>query len=137
MALPLLGAAAKFLMANGTRAAVKKYGPKAVETAKKEIKKRESAMTKKAEQVNLGKRNNPKQVARREETRTANQRNQRLDRERRMRGERSDLTNPPRMEQELRFKKGGTTSKKTTSMRGAGIAKKGFRPPKMVTMKGS
>lgn len=54
MALPVLGAAAKFLASNGTRAAVAKYGKQAVDAAKKEIAKRDSAISSSAKQANKG-----------------------------------------------------------------------------------
>ena len=44
--IPLLGLVAEFIMANGTRAAAMRYGPKAVEKGLKEIKKRQSAINK-------------------------------------------------------------------------------------------
>jgi DNA-binding ferritin-like protein (Dps family) len=44
--IPLLGVVAEFIMANGTRAAAMRYGPKAVEKGLKEIKKRQSAINK-------------------------------------------------------------------------------------------
>jgi hypothetical protein len=43
MALPVLGLIAKFIIANGTRAATRKYGAKAVQKAAKEIKARQKA----------------------------------------------------------------------------------------------
>ena len=45
-ALPVLGAIAKFVVANGGRAAIRKYGTKAVEKATKQIKKRQKAIDK-------------------------------------------------------------------------------------------
>ena len=46
MALPLLGLVAKFIIANGSRAAARKYGPKAIEKATKQIKARNKAINK-------------------------------------------------------------------------------------------
>jgi hypothetical protein len=50
-----------------------------------------------------------------------------------------EYLNAQRQSKPKAMKKGGKTSsyKKGGSVRGAGIAKKGFRPPKMVSMKGS
>jgi hypothetical protein len=50
-----------------------------------------------------------------------------------------EYLNAQRQSKPKPMKKGGKTSsyKKGGSVRGAGIAKKGFRPPKMVSMKGS
>ena len=47
MALPALGLVAKFVLANGTRQATLKYGPKAVKKAQEQIVKREKAIAKK------------------------------------------------------------------------------------------
>jgi hypothetical protein len=48
MALPALGVAARLLASKGTREAVKKYGTKAVDEAKKQIAKRQTAIDKSA-----------------------------------------------------------------------------------------
>ena len=53
-ALPVLGAAAKFLLANGARAATMKFGKAAVDKAKDQIKKRDSAISDKASAANIG-----------------------------------------------------------------------------------
>ncbi len=50
--LPVLGAAATLLKSKGVREAIKKYGTKAVEEAKKQIAKRSSAIDKSAKSVN-------------------------------------------------------------------------------------
>jgi hypothetical protein len=52
MPLPVLGAAAKFLAANGTRAATVKFGKKAIDEAKKQIAKRQAAVNKSAKSAN-------------------------------------------------------------------------------------
>jgi len=46
--LPLLGVVAEFIMANGTRAAAMRYGPKAVEQGLKQIRNRQSAINRRS-----------------------------------------------------------------------------------------
>ena len=74
MPLPVLGVAARLLASSGVREAVKKYGVKAVEVAKKQIAKREAAITKSAKSANdktLGTYKRPRSKAA-TEMRTAN-----------------------------------------------------------------
>ena len=52
MPLPALGVAARLLASKGTREAVKKYGTKAVDEAKKQIAKRQAAIDKSAKGAN-------------------------------------------------------------------------------------
>ena len=52
MPLPALGVAARLLASKGTREAVKKYGTKAVDEAKKQIAKRKAAIDKSAKSAN-------------------------------------------------------------------------------------
>jgi len=52
MALPILGVAARLLASKGSREAIKKYGTKAVDAAKKEIAKRSAAIDKAAKSTN-------------------------------------------------------------------------------------
>ena len=52
MPLPVLGAAASLLVSSGARVAAKKYGPKAIEEAKKQIAKRKTAIDKSAKNAN-------------------------------------------------------------------------------------
>ena len=52
MPLPALGAVAKFIAANGARAATVKHGKKAVDAAKKQIAKRQAAIDKAAKLKN-------------------------------------------------------------------------------------
>jgi hypothetical protein len=117
MALPILGAVAQFLASNGARAAAVKFGKKAVDAAKKEINKRDSAIMEKADRANTGikKTPSPQSIRRGQDT----SRNKRVAKEERARAPR-----PPREEMPLKFKKGG-------KVRGAGIARKGVRPAKM------
>jgi hypothetical protein len=48
--LPVLGAVAKFIAANGVRKAAIKHGPKVIDKAQKQIKARQKAITKRVEQ---------------------------------------------------------------------------------------
>ena len=66
MPLPALGVAAKLLAAKGAREAAKKYGPKAIEAAKKQIAKRQAAIDKSAKGANdkaLGTTSRPRSKA--------------------------------------------------------------------------
>jgi len=81
--IPLLGLVAEFIMANGTRAAAMRYGPKAVEKGLKEIKKRQSAIDrrvgsmKEKGQIPLREKT-PLQQQKSIETRLANERAKRM-----------------------------------------------------------
>ena len=107
MALPALGAAAKFIMANGTRAATMKFGKAAVDKAKDQIKKREKAVMKKADEVKFGvkKESSPQSIRRGQDSK----RNKRVAKEERTSG-RSDALRPPKDEMPLKFRKGGRSS---------------------------
>ena len=107
MALPALGAAAKFIMANGTRAATMKFGKAAVDKAKDQIKKRESAVMEKADKANIGvkKESSPQSIRRGQDTK----RNKRVAKEERTSG-RSDALRPPKDEMPLKFRKGGRSA---------------------------
>ena len=126
MALPVLGAAAQFLLSNGARAAIKKFGSKAINMAKKELKKRDSAIGDMARTANKGARG--KHLTKGQklgfEKRRETGRQDRLAQERSIGPQKSDVFNPPAEGASLRFGKGG-------KVRGVGIAKKGFRPAKM------
>ena len=66
MPLPALGVAATLLAAKGAREAAKKYGPKAIEAAKKQIAKRQAAIDKSAKGANdkaLGTTSRPRSKA--------------------------------------------------------------------------
>ena len=118
MALPALGAAAKFLMANGARAATMKFGKAAVDKAKNEIKKRESAVMKKTDEANIGvkKESSPQSIRRGQDTK----RNKRVAKEERTSG-RSDALRPPKDEMPLKFRGGGMKSKmKAKGMKAGG-----------------
>ena len=134
-ALPVLGAAAKFLMANGTRAATMKFGKAAVDKAKDQIKKRDSAITDKAGKANIGvkRTQKPESTRRMQDTK----RDKRVAKQERI-SDRSDALRPPKDEMPLKFKGGGMKSKMASKkkptkqkVRGAGIARKGVRPAKM------
>tara|TARA_R110000765_G_scaffold198164_1_gene303850 strand:+ start:195 stop:596 length:402 start_codon:yes stop_codon:yes gene_type:complete len=133
MPLPVLGAAAQFLLSNGARAAIKKFGSKAINMAKKELKKRDSAIDDMARTTNKGvdrgKHLTKGQKAGFEKRRETGRQN-RLAQERSIGPQKSDAFNPPVEDVSLRFGKGG-------GVRGSGKATKGTRACKMVTMKGS
>ena len=131
MALPALGAAAKFLMANGARAATMKFGKAAVDKAKNEIKKRESAVMKKTDEANIGvkKESSPQSIRRGQDTK----RNKRVAKEERTSG-RSDALRPPKDEMPLKFRGGGMKSKMKAKgmkaggkMKAKGMAKGGMK----------
>ena len=131
MALPALGAAAKFLMANGARAATMKFGKAAVDKAKNEIKKRESAVMKKTDEANIGvkKESSPQSIRRGQDTK----RNKRVAKEERTSG-RSDALRPPKDEMPLKFRGGGMKSKMKANgmkaggkMKAKGMAKGGMK----------
>ncbi len=132
MALPVLGVAAQFLLSNGARAAIKKFGSKAVNAAKRELKKRDSDIDDMArtanKQVDRSKHLTKGQKAGFEKRRETGRQN-RLAKERSIGPQKSDAFNPPVEDVSLRFGKGGGVRRGT--VRGAGIAKKGVRPCKM------
>ena len=83
MALPILGLVAKFIMANGTRAAARKYGPKAIEKATKQIKARNKAINKNVEKAKSKgdipfREKTPLQTQKARETRLVTERNKRM-----------------------------------------------------------
>lgn len=125
-ALPVLGAAAKFLMANGTRAATMKFGKAAVDKAKDQIKKRDSAITDKAGKANIGvkRTQKPESTRRMQDTK----RDKRVAKQERI-SDRSDALRPPKDEMPLKFRGGGMKSKMSTKGGMAGGKKK---PPGMM-----
>ena len=83
MAFPVLGLVAKFIMANGTRAAARKYGPKAIEKAAKQIKAREKAINKSVDKAKSKgdipfREKTPLQTQKARETRLVTERNKRM-----------------------------------------------------------
>ena len=105
-ALPVLGAAAKFLMSNGARAATMKFGKAAVDKAKDQIKKRDSAIADKAGKANIGvkRTQKPESTRRMQDTK----RDKKMAKEETARrSEKSDLLRPPKDEAPLRFRRGG------------------------------
>ena len=103
MALPALGAAAKFIMANGTRAATMKFGKAAVDKAKDQIKKRESAVMEKADKANIGVKKTPSPQSIR--------RGQDTQRDKRVAKEEAKRTRKPFEEEvPLKFRKGGRSA---------------------------
>jgi len=103
MALPVLGLVAKYIVANGMRAATRKYGAKAIEKAAKQVKARQKAIDSKT----LGKSSQPSKgsQARSAETNKVKARNRRLEKERGR--ERFDMDGDPLDEVPLKFSKGG------------------------------
>ena len=105
-ALPVLGAAAKFLMANGARAATMKFGKAAVDKAKDQIKKRDSAISDKASTANIGVKRTQKPESTRKMQDT--KRDKKMAKEEIVgRSGKSDLLRPPKDEMPLKFTKGG------------------------------
>jgi len=125
-ALPVLTATARFLLAKGTREAVKKYGKAAVTKAKDLIKKRDKAIEKRKRQGTTEERGVDTDYHRVRSPRE--QRELDIKESARMAG--SELRKQagkvpvPREGAPLKFKKGG-------KVRGAGRAIRGVRPCKM------
>ena len=125
-ALPVLGAAAKFLMANGARAATMKFGKAAVDKAKDQIKKRDAAIGDKASKANIGVKRTQKPESTRKMQDT--KRDTKMAKEETARrSEKSDLLRPPKDEAPLRFKKGGTMKKKSKGYAKGGMKTKGMK----------
>jgi|TARA_R110000824_G_scaffold198201_4_gene382152 hypothetical protein len=81
--LPVLGAVAKFIAANGVRKAAIKHGPKVIDKAQKQIKARQKAITKRVEQKRAkgeipARDKSPLQTQKSRETRLTNERNKRI-----------------------------------------------------------
>ena len=124
-ALPVLGAAAKFLMSNGARAATMKFGKAAVDKAKDQIKKRDAAIGDKASKANIGVKRTQKPESTRKMQDT--KRDTKMAKEETARrSEKSDLLRPPKDEAPLRFKKGGTMKKKSKGYAKGGMKAKGM-----------
>ena len=121
MPFPVLGAAAKFIMANGARAAAGKFSRAAIDKAKKEIAKRDTAIGNKASEANMGvkKPQKPEITRKIQDTK----RDVRVAKQEPA-PSKSDALRPPKEEVPLKFRKGG-------KVRGVGIARKGVRPAKM------
>tara|TARA_R100000781_G_C3986315_1_gene95341 strand:+ start:64 stop:456 length:393 start_codon:yes stop_codon:yes gene_type:complete len=105
--LPVLGAVAEFVVANGTRAAARKYGPKAIEKAAKQIKARQKAIDKRVDakkakgEIPLREKT-PLQTQKARETRLVNERAKRMGK-----GKSKELQD----EVPLKFSKGGRVRK--------------------------
>ena len=112
MALPALGVIAEFILANGGRAAIRKYGKKAVEKATKKIKARQKAIDDNVRKLKAKGEPAGKQSKLRKaeiaETKTVNARNKILKQESK---ELTDALNPPKLEKPLKFSKGGRVGK--------------------------
>lgn len=104
MPLPALGAVAQFLASNGVRAAVAKFGKKAVEAAKKELSDRDKAVSSMAEKANEGvkKTRSPQSIRRQQDT----VRDKRV-----AKTEARRAPKPPKEEVPLKFKNGGMVTK--------------------------
>ena len=122
MPLPALGAVAQFLASNGARAAVLKFGKKAVEAAKKELSDREKSVSTMAEKANEGvkKTRSPQSIRWQQDT----------ERDKRVAKEEAEARAPrsPKEEMPLKFKDGGMTtrSRNKTKPRGVGAALRGY-----------
>ena len=130
-ALPVLTATARFILAKGTREAVKKYGRAAVTKAKELIKKRDKAIDKKRRQLPPEERGLPEEFGGDFQRSPAEQRAvdirsgvARRTRSLRTQAEGEGGEYVPKEEIPLKLKKGG-------KVRGAGRAIRGVRPCKM------
>ena len=105
MPLPALGAAAKFIMANGARAAAGKFSKTAVDKAKDQIAKRESAVSQMADKANVGvkKTRSPQSIRRQQDT----MRDKRVAKQEARRAPKS-----PKEESPLNFRGGGMMKSK-------------------------
>ena len=112
MALPAVGVIAEFILANGGRAAIRKYGKKAVEKATKKIKARQKAIDDNVRKIKAKGEPAGKQSKLRKaeiaETKTVNARNKILKKESK---ELTDLLKEPKPEVPLKFSKGGRVGK--------------------------
>jgi len=118
MPLPALGAAAKFIMANGARAAAGKFSKTAVDKAKDQIAKRESAVSQMADKANVGvkKTRSPQSIRRQQDT----MRDKRVAKQEARRAPKS-----PKEESPLNFRGGGMmkSKMKAKSMKAGGKMK--------------
>ena len=147
MPLPALGLAASLLVSSGARVAAKKYGPKAIEEAKKQIAKRKAAINKSAKNANdeaLGTTGRPRSKAA-TEMQTANKapsarRNTKLNKNSPVgfEGTKSQLS-AARKVSDLKKSMSEVAKKDTMpkmksggKVRGAGIARKGVRKARML-----
>jgi|TARA_B100001939_G_scaffold298912_1_gene274121 hypothetical protein len=120
MPLPVLGLIAKFVVANGVRAATRKYGVKAVEKATKQIKARQKAIDKNVEKAKSKgeiplREKTPLQTQKARETRLVNERNKRM--------KTRSTDGEPMDEVPLQFSKGGGVYGRKKMMYG-GMARK-------------
>ena len=112
MPLPALGAIAQFVVANGGRAGIRKYGAKAVEKARKQIKARQKAIDKRvADKKAKGeipmREKTPLQTQKGRETRLKTEREKRMKKS----SSRVDEEGFPIEEVPLKFSKGGRVGK--------------------------
>jgi hypothetical protein len=123
MPLPALGAAAKFIMANGARAATTKFGKAAVDKAKDQIAKRESAVSQMADKANVGvkRTRSPQSIRRGQDT----SRDKRVAKQEAARAPKS-----PKEEVPLKFRGGGMMKSKMKAkgyMAGGKMKAKGMK----------
>ena len=112
MPLPALGAIAQFVVANGGRAGIRKYGAKAVEKARKQIKARQKTIDKRvADKKAKGeipmREKTPLQTQKGRETRLKTEREKRMKKS----SSRVDEEGFPIEEVPLKFSKGGRVGK--------------------------
>ena len=111
-ALPVLGAIAEFIVANGGRMAIRKYGKKAVEKATKKIKARQKAIDKRVSDKKAKgeipmREKTPLQTQKGRETRLKTERDKRMKKS----PSRVDEEGFPLDEVPLKFSKGGRVRK--------------------------
>jgi len=113
--LPIIGAAARFLLSNGSRAAIAKYGRKAVEIAEKEIRKRNWQMDEMAGRANTKAGADRSTLLSAKSKRASDPgywgpmsgRAERLSKAEKRALEGSDLLRPPKEDVPLKFAEGG------------------------------
>ena len=120
--LPVLGAVAQFIVANGSRAAARKYAPKLINKATKQIEKRQKAITKNVDKAKAkgeipSGNTSPLQKQKSIETRTVNERAKRMKKP----SSRVDTDGFPLDEVPLKFSKGGGVRARLSS--GGPVAK--------------
>ena len=125
-ALPLLGAIAQFVVANGGRAGIRKYGAKAVEKARKQIKARQKAIDKRvADKKAKGeipmREKTPLQTQKGRETRLKTERDKRMKKS----PSRVDEEGFPIDEVPLKFSQGGRVRKSSGGSVSSRLTKSG------------
>jgi len=125
-ALPALGAIGQFIVANGGRAAIRKYGAKAVEKARKQIKARQKAIDKRVSDKKAKgeipmREKTPLQTQKSRETRLKTEREKRMKKS----SSRVDEEGFPLDEVPLKFSQGGRVRKSSGGSVSSRLTKSG------------